>query len=335
MTAIDEALRDPALLGAALGDWRSWTTWLAVLRAAFGLSLDAQQRQAFAQVAGDRSLPTRSVRELWAIVGRRAGKSRMAAAIAVYLACFIKHRLAAGERGMVLVLAATTEQARVVFDYARAFLEESPILQQEILSCTRSEIRLRNGIVIAIHSNSFRHIRGRTLCACVFDEVAVWRDESSASRDIEVFRSVKPMLSTTKGMLVGISTGYRRVGLLYQKHRDHFGQDSADRLVVQGGLLWCRLADGKNRRRGGGSADRYAGCRQRRRQHHNAEWPVTGRTVFGADPARLWRRFVQRFSSVYWSSRLADQHATARGIPMMALPHRISPPIPSQVFQAS
>jgi hypothetical protein len=234
MPAIDEALRDPALLGAALGDWRSWSTWLAVLRAAFGLSLDAQQRQAFTNVAGNRSIPTRSVRELWAIVGRRAGKSRMAAAVAVYLACFVKHRLAAGERGMVLVLSGTTEQSRTVFDYARAFLEESPILQKEIESYTRTEIRLRNGIVIAIHSNSFRHIRGRTLCACVFDEVAVWRDESFASPDIEVFRSVKPMLSTTKGMLVGISTGYRRVGLLFQKHRDHFGQDSATTLVVQG-----------------------------------------------------------------------------------------------------
>jgi hypothetical protein len=33
-----------------------------------------------------------------------------------------------------------------------------------------------------IHSNSFRTIRGRTLCACVFDEVAVWRDELSAAR---------------------------------------------------------------------------------------------------------------------------------------------------------
>jgi hypothetical protein len=233
-TAIDEALRDSALLGAALGDWSSWTTWLAVLRAAFGLSLDAEQRQAFAKVAGARSIPTRPVRELWAIVGRRAGKSRMAAAIAVYLACFVKYRLAKGERGMVLVLAATQEQARVVFDYARAFLEESPILQREIDDYTRSEIRLKNGIVIAIHSNSFRNIRGRTLCGCVFDEVAVWRDESFASPDIEVFRSVKPMLSTTKGMLVGISTGYRRVGLLFHKHRDHFGKDSADTLVVQG-----------------------------------------------------------------------------------------------------
>jgi hypothetical protein len=34
-------------------------------------------------------------------------------------------------------------------------------------------------------------------------------------------------------MLVGISTPYRRTGLLFQKHRDHYGQDG-DILVVQG-----------------------------------------------------------------------------------------------------
>ena len=133
----------------------------------------------------------------------------MAAAIAVYLAVFVQHRLSAGERGLVLCLAASTEQARVVFGYAKAFLTESPVLRQEIDEITRSEIRLRNGITIAIHANSFRTIRGRTLCGCVFDEVAVWRDELSATPDIEVYSAALPALLTTRGMLIGISTGYR------------------------------------------------------------------------------------------------------------------------------
>lgn len=235
MTTIDNALGDSALLGAALGDLSTWQTWRAVLKAAFGLELNQDESRAFGSVAGSRKPPSQRVRELWAIIGRRSGKSRMAAALAVFQACFVKHKLAAGERGMVLVLAASQEQARVVFGYAKAFLESSPVLRQEIADVTRSEIRLKNGITIAIHSNSFRTIRGRTLCGCIFDEVAMWRDESSAMPDIETYRSVLPALLTTKGMLVGISTGYRRVGLLYQKHRDHFGQENADTLVVQGG----------------------------------------------------------------------------------------------------
>jgi hypothetical protein len=39
---------------------------------------------------------------------------------------------------------------------------------------------------------------------------------------------------TTKGMLIGISTPYRKIGLLHQKHRDHFGTDGDGVLVVQG-----------------------------------------------------------------------------------------------------
>ena len=193
-----------------------------------------RKQQAFVAVAGNRAPPTKRVRELWAVVGRRGGKSRIAAALAAFFATFVQYKLAAGEKGLVLVLAASQAQARVVFDYCLGFLTQSPVLKQEIVSITKNEIRLRNGITIAIHSNSFRTIRGRTLCACIFDEVSYWRDETSATPDAEVYSAVLPALLTTGGMLVGISTGYRRAGLLYQKYRDFFGIDSADTLIVQG-----------------------------------------------------------------------------------------------------
>jgi hypothetical protein len=235
MKSIDQCLCDPALLGGALGDPSSWGTWFAVLRAAFGLPLDVVQQQAFASIAGGRGPPTRRMRELWVVAGRRGGKSRIAAALAVYFACFVQHRLARGERGMVLVLAASMEQARVVFEAAVAFLTESPVLCQEVAETTRSEIRLRNGILIAIHSNSFRSIRGRTLVACVLDEVAFWRDETSVAPDTETYTALLPSLATTGGMLIGISSAYRRTGLIYNKFKQYFGVDSDDTLVVQGG----------------------------------------------------------------------------------------------------
>lgn len=231
---IDGALRDPNLLGAALGDASSWSTWFVVLKAAFGLPLNAEQQQVFNSVAGNRKPPLSRVRELWAIIGRRGGKSRVAAALAVFFACFVKHKLAAGERGMVLVLAASQEQARTVFAYALAFLKTSPVLSKEIASATRGEIVPRNGIVIAIHTNSFRTIRGRTLCACIFDEIAFWRDETSATPDTETYTAVLPSLATTGGMLIGISSPYRKVGLLHGKHKQYFGVDGDDVLVVQG-----------------------------------------------------------------------------------------------------
>jgi terminase large subunit-like protein len=234
--SISQVLTDPRLLGSELSGG-SWSTWLTTLKAAFGLPLDDDERAVFKTIAGDRSPPTSRVRELWVAASRRSGKSRMAAALACYFALFVKHKLSAGERGMVLVLAMSMDQAQTVFSYALAFLRNSSVLAKEIDTFTRSEIRLRNGITISIHSNSFRSVRGRTLCACIFDEVAYWRDDTTATPDTETYTAVLPSLLTTNGMLIGISSPYRRTGLLHNKHKQYFGVDSDDTLVVQGSTL--------------------------------------------------------------------------------------------------
>jgi hypothetical protein len=231
---IDTAMADRVLLGSALGDPASWATWRVVLRAAFGLGLDPAQRELWQRVAGHRDPPGRRVRELWCSIGRRGGKSRVAALIGVFLACFTKPRLAPGEVGTVLVLAQSQAQATTVFGYCRAFIQSSPVLRGEIASMTATEIRLKSGVVISVHACSFRSVRGRTLLAVVCDEISYWRDEGSAVPDVEVYRAVLPALATVKGMLVAISSPYRKAGLLYAKHRDHFGQDNDDILVVEG-----------------------------------------------------------------------------------------------------
>jgi hypothetical protein len=102
--AIDRVFTDNRMLGAALGAATSWATWLAALRAAFGLPLEERDRELFASIAGDRQPPTRRVREFWCLVGRRGGKSRIAALTACYLALFSKPKLAPGETGVVVVL---------------------------------------------------------------------------------------------------------------------------------------------------------------------------------------------------------------------------------------
>ena len=99
---------------------------------------------------------------------------------------------------------------------------------------TAHEIRLTNGVVIAVHSNSFRLIRGRTLLAVVADELAYWRDETSANPDLETYRACGPSLARTGGMWIAISSPYRRGGLLYSKHQDHYDADDDDVLVVRG-----------------------------------------------------------------------------------------------------
>jgi hypothetical protein len=229
----DAALRDRRLLGAALDDLASWQTWSIALKGAFGLPLNDAERTLFDAIAGGRNPPARRVRELWAVAGRRSGKTRMAAAICVHIGAIEQHTLAPGEVGYVL-LAASRSQARVAFDYVCGFLDASPILRQQVLGITAEEVRLKHNIVIAVHAGSYRTIRGRTLLAVVGDETSFWRDEASAQPDVEVFRACAPALAASGGIWIGISTGYRKLGLLYQKWRDHFGQDDDDVLVVPG-----------------------------------------------------------------------------------------------------
>jgi hypothetical protein len=234
--SISDALRDVDLLGAALGSADTWRTWLAVLSAAFGEQLDDDEVIEIAKVAGGRKPPSERVKELWAIAGRRSGKSRMAAAVAVYIAMFQQHRLAPGERGYVLALSASKAQAELIHSYALSFIEASAVLRQQLVNATSEQIELSNGVTIATHTNSFRTVRGRTILACVFDEVAYWRDETSATPDVETYRAVAPSLAASGGMLVGISSPYRRVGLLAARHRDYYGKDS-DIFVIQAPTL--------------------------------------------------------------------------------------------------
>jgi len=232
---IDNALGDSKLLGAALGDAESWQTWTSVLRATFGLPLSADDRERFRSVAGEREPPTQRVSELWAVVGRRSGKTRIAAAISVFIGTLEEHKLAPGEIGFVLLLASSKSQASVAFQYVVGFLEASPILRQQIESITADEVKLKGNIIIGVHTNNFRTLRGRTLLAVIGDETSFWRDDTSASPDVETYRACVPALAAARGIWVGISTGYRKLGLLYQKWRDHFGQNSDDVLVIQGG----------------------------------------------------------------------------------------------------
>ena len=107
------ALEDKKLLGAALGELGTWRSWLIFLRSLFGLELDAEQLELFELHTGRSVAPSEQAREAWVVAGRRGGKSRIAALIAVYIAAFrdFSSVLAPGERGVVMLLAADRKLA--------------------------------------------------------------------------------------------------------------------------------------------------------------------------------------------------------------------------------
>jgi phage terminase large subunit-like protein len=183
---------------------KSWIAWKAFLKALFGLKMGKTTRKLYHQHTGRNSLPANPSREAWLVVGRRGGKSLIAALVAVFVACFRDYRgiLAPGERATVMVLAADRRQARTVFRYIAGFLDAVPMLGQMIQSRTQDTINLTNRITIEVHSANFRAIRGYAIVAAICDEISFWRSEESANPDTEILKGLRPGRATIPDALL-------------------------------------------------------------------------------------------------------------------------------------
>jgi hypothetical protein len=169
----------------------------------------------------------REYREAAFVCGRRSGKSdKLAANVAIYESFFRKHRLSAGERGVVLLMAQNVRAANVVAGYIRGKIERSPILSQHVVASRALELDLDNRITIAIHPSSFRAIRGLSVVTAILDEVAFWYTEVEYSNpDVEVVRAVRPAMATfPSAKLILVSSPYAKAGVLYDmwqaRHED-------------------------------------------------------------------------------------------------------------------
>jgi phage terminase large subunit-like protein len=222
-TAIRKALSDPQLLAAALPG-ETFTAWRTLLIAAMGEALTAEEREVFVKLTGREREPLERVEEFVAVIGRRGGKSRAVAALAVYLAGLCEHSLVRGETGIVLCVAPDQRQARIVLDYCEAAFTGSPILKQLVANRSSDTLELTNHINIEVRAASFRRLRGPTYVAVIADEAAFWySDEFSSNADTEILNAVRPGLLTTRGPLIIASSPYARRGVLWDAFRKHFG----------------------------------------------------------------------------------------------------------------
>ena len=226
-------MNDPALFKPWFKG-KSWNNWKVFLKALFVLPMTAKDRQTFTKFTG-RKTPPKHVREAWLPVGRRGGKSLIAALVAVYLACFKDYskQLAPGEVGTVMVLAADRKQARVIMRYIEGFIDSIPMLKRLEVNRTNEIIELSTRVVIEVHTTSFRTVRGYRLVAALGDEVAFWRSDTAANPDTEILNALRPGLATTPGsLLLCLSSPYARRGELWKAYNRYYGKDE-DVLVWQ------------------------------------------------------------------------------------------------------
>jgi hypothetical protein len=232
--SITRVAADEGLLGRWFAD-ESWSAWKTILKAAYGLPLRRSEYPIFHQLAGERSPPSKPIRELWIAAGRRAGKDSISSLIATYIAAFHSHEnyLRPGELASVLCLANDKLQAALVLRYIRGYFDKNPLLNDLVTGQTKEGLSLSNNSEIIVSTNDFKAIRGRTVACAILDECAFYATDG-ASTDVEVYNALMPsMVTLPYALLIGISTPYSRRGLLYEKHRRFFGVDNADILVVQ------------------------------------------------------------------------------------------------------
>jgi len=228
------ALSDPDLLGVIMGG-SSRFAWRAVLIAALGEALTPDEAEVFFRLTGRHEAPPEMIDELWAVGGRRGGKSSAIAALVIYLSVLCDHsaNLAVGERGVVLVLASNAKQAGVVFSYVAGILESVPALAALVTNKTNEVISLKNGIDIEIRAASFRGVRGITAVAVVADEIGYWfSDETSRNPDSDILAALRPALATTQGPLIAIGSPYARRGELWKTFKKDYGANGDPKILV-------------------------------------------------------------------------------------------------------
>jgi hypothetical protein len=233
--SILDCLDHPDVFGPHFrGGAASWAAWRVFLAALFALPMDDGQLALYQRHTGRTTAPDAPFKEAELVVGRRGGKSRILATVATYLATFRDYQefLAPGEVATVAVIAADRRQARTIFRYTIGLLQGVPSLAAMIEDDTAETITLNNRVVIEIATASFRVTRGYSYAAVLADETGFWRDDTGANPDTEIFRAIRPGMSSIPGsILLNASSPYRRAGLLWTTYQRHYGRDDARVLV--------------------------------------------------------------------------------------------------------
>ncbi len=232
-------LDDARLLGPLFAD-PSWARWRVFLAALFGLPMSPTDTAIYTHHTGRTDAPTEAFREAALICGRRGGKSRVLAVIAVFLAVFRDYRglVAPGEVPTIAIIAADRKQARVILGYICGLLEIVPMLSPLIADKLTESVRLTNGVMIEVHTGAIGAPRGRTFAAVLADEIAFWRADDSANPDAEVIAAIRPALATIpSSMLLMASSPYAKRGVLWNTYRRHHAKNGSRTLVWRGTSL--------------------------------------------------------------------------------------------------
>lgn len=219
---IIRAIEDPRLIGGGPIS----TAQETLLRAIYGLKLDAEQTEIFKRATGRSEYTPRVYRDISALAGRRSGKStRIAANLAIYEAAITPHSIPATERASVVIIAPTEKQARQTFGVILAKMQASPTLSKLIANVrsgqSESEIALCNRIDIAVISANARYVRGGNVICVILEEGCFFRDSETGAYNLaEIMRAIIPaMLTFPDAKLIRVSSPWAKSGPMWDDYR--------------------------------------------------------------------------------------------------------------------
>jgi phage FluMu gp28-like protein len=137
---------------------------------------------------------------------RQAGKTTCIALRAIWFAC-------AYPKTLTLIVAPTLRQSMIMSDRIQDFLASIPKGKRSSLldRIQRTTIRFQNGSKIVALPNSPQLLRGYTANQCITDESAFFKDDQ-----LVFYNVLYPMLSTTDGTLIAISTPWSKDSIFYR-----------------------------------------------------------------------------------------------------------------------
>jgi hypothetical protein len=213
---------------------RPSTAQAAVLKSFAGESLSGDELRAFRKMTlSFLSNPRKGgYSELFVEAGRRSGKDSYLAApcaVSALLSDTSSLNLAPGETAKVVVLGPKLESCNQCLDAIAGILDALHVPN----SYTSLHIELpgRRTEVIAMAAD--HRVRGSTaLLVIVTEGCFLPLEEGADGYDVEVYAAARPMLATTGGKLISISSPWLRAGVHYEAVRKYLGKTRESTLAV-------------------------------------------------------------------------------------------------------
>lgn len=167
---------------------------------------------------------------VWAL-GRRAGKSFLASAIACYAACMLadeyKKCMRRGERFHIISVANTQTQSKIALQGVKDLILNSPILKRLVVADTANSLELSNGAVFKAIPASSRGGRGDAAPLIIFDEIAFAHQTEGNASDATLFQALAPSVAQfgKLGKILLLSSPHTKTGLFYELFKQGFDDD--------------------------------------------------------------------------------------------------------------